>query len=115
MRLLIRLAAFCLSFALLSGVLLHDLASVNMSLDMASAVSVIDAEQDSRCPACAPDGATMTDCDMDCTAPIFLAAQASQSEPNTSKSTPFRIPSRFDLAGLDLGIDLSPPRSTSIS
>tara|TARA_R110002110_G_C12967506_1_gene672245 strand:+ start:203 stop:550 length:348 start_codon:yes stop_codon:yes gene_type:complete len=115
MRLLVRLAALCLSVALLSGVLLHDLAGAKMSLDMANSVSMVDAEQDSVCPACTPEGPNVIVCDMDCTAPVFLTGKVSQSEPIAVETSFLWMPSDLDLAGLDQGHDPFPPRSTFLS
>lgn len=115
MRLLLRLATLCLSLALLSGVLLHDLAGAKMSLDMAGAASMMDVEQDDICPACTQDVDEAIVCDMDCTAPVLSTARASQAEPFDLVSSRFARTGEVHLPGLDPASDPFPPRTSFLS
>lgn len=115
MRVLLRLATLCLSLALLSGVLLHDLAGTKMSLDMAGAASVMDVEQDDICPACTQDTDEAIVCDMDCTVSVLSTARASQAAPFDLIYS--RLPRAGDihLPGLDPASDPFPPRTSFLS
>lgn len=115
MRLLLRLATLCLSLALLGGVLLHDLAGAKMSLDIASAASVMGVEQDDICPACTQDADEAIVCDMDCTAPVLSTARASQADPFDLISTHLARSGDLHLAGLDPASDPFPPRTSFLS
>lgn len=115
MRLLLRLITLCLTLALLSGVLLHDLAGAKMSLEMASAASVMDVEQDDICPACTQDTDEAIVCDMDCTAPVLSTARASQAEPFDLVSSRLARTGDLHLAGLDPASDPFPPRTSFLN
>ncbi len=115
MRILLRLATFCLSLALLSGMLVHELAAAKMSVKMAAGVSSFDTAHDPMCPTCSPDDQHEAVCDMDCTAPVFSTAGAPQLEPVAFQTSPLKIAGTLDLTGLDPGSDPFPPRSTFLS
>ncbi|RKF15341.1 hypothetical protein D6850_11015 [Roseovarius spongiae] len=115
MRFLVRLATLCLSLALLGGMLGHDLAGAKMSLEMASAATVIDAEQGDICPACTQDTSDAVVCDMDCTAPVLSTVRDARTAGLNLRSSPLETSGDLDLAGLDPGSDPFPPRSTFLS
>ncbi|MFT6531911.1 MAG: hypothetical protein ACJASC_001457 [Limimaricola cinnabarinus] len=65
MRFWVRLATVCLSLLLLIGVLLHDVAGAQTSIDMAT--STLMNQQDDLGPACTQDATKQMTCNFDCT------------------------------------------------
>jgi hypothetical protein len=111
MRIWIRLATLCLSLVLLGGVLLHDVASASMSFDMANSDLTAAVAADDNCPACTSGKTAMLACDLDCTAPILLAAATPISAVKTVRSSGLVSVADLSLQGLDLGVDPTPPRN----
>jgi len=115
MRILLRLATFCLSLALLTGVLAHDLAAANMSMQMSGLSTSSTMEEDDNCTACLQEDQDEVVCDIDCTAPIFVMSQMHQSQPESVQRFFAPVPGDLGLAGVNLGSDPNPPRTTSLS
>jgi hypothetical protein len=115
MRMLLRLATFCLSLVLLTGVLAHDLAAANMSLQMSGVTSSAMMEEDDNCTACLQEEQGEAVCDIDCTAPVFVTSQMLQSQPESAHRFFVPAPGDLDLTGVDPGSDPFPPRTTSLS
>ncbi|MBQ0717788.1 MAG: hypothetical protein KBT64_11245 [Sulfitobacter litoralis] len=114
MRILLRLTTFCLSLALLSGVLAHDLAAANMSMEMSGLTTSAHIEQDDDCTACLQDDQGAIVCDIDCTAPVFLIAQLLQPQPETLHRFAVPMPKDLGLSGTDPASDPFPPRTISL-
>ncbi|MCF7702043.1 hypothetical protein [Loktanella sp. M215] len=112
MRIWIRLATLCLSLVLLGGVMLHDVASANMSFDMANRDMTAAVAADDNCPACTSDKTTKVACDLDCTAPVLLAVSTPTSAVKAVRRSGLISVAALSLEGLDLGVDPTPPRST---
>ena len=115
MRMLLRLATICLSLVLLTGVLAHDLAAANMSLHMSGLSTSSTMEEDDNCTACLQEDQGEVVCDIDCTAPLFVASQMLQSQPESVQRFFAPVPGDLGLAGVNLGSDPNPPRTTSLS
>ena len=115
MRILLRLATFCLSLVLLTGVLAHDLAAANMSMQMSGLTASATMEEDDTCTACLQEEQGEVVCDIDCTAPLFVMSQVSQSQPESMQRFAMPVPIDAGLTGVNLGSDPFPPRTTSLS
>ena len=115
MRMLLRLATICLSLVLLTGVLAHDLAAANMSMQMSGLTASATMEEDDTCTACLQEDQGEVVCDIDCTAPLFVTSQILQSQPESVQRFFAPVPGDLGLAGIDLGSDPFPPRTTSLS
>lgn len=115
MRILLRLATICLSLVLLTGVLAHDLAAANMSLQMSGLTASATMEEDDSCTACLQEDQGEVVCDIDCTASVFVMSQLLQSQPESVQRFFAPVPGDLGLAGIDLGSDPFPPRTTSLS
>tara|TARA_R100000935_G_scaffold47161_1_gene70866 strand:+ start:107 stop:556 length:450 start_codon:yes stop_codon:yes gene_type:complete len=115
MRILLRLATFCLSLVLLTGILAHDLAAANMSLQMSGLTASATMEEDDSCTACLQEDQGEVVCDIDCTASVFVMSQLLQSQPESVQRFFAPVPGDLGLAGIDLGSDPFPPRTTSLS
>ncbi len=115
MRLLLRLATYCLSLVLLTGILAHDLAAANMSMQMSGLTSSATMENDSDCLACPLEEQGEVVCDIDCAAPVFVTPQTFQSQPASMRRFFVPMPGDLGLAGIDLGSDPFPPRTTFLS
>jgi hypothetical protein len=115
MRILLRLAIFCLSLVLLTGVLAYDLAAANMSLQMSGVISSATMEEDDTCTACLQEDQGEVVCDIDCTAPLFVTSQMLQSQLESVQRFAMPVPVDAGLTGVNLGSDPFPPRTTSLS
>ncbi len=115
MRILLRLATICLSLVLLTGVLAHDLAAANMSMQMSGLTASATMEEDDTCTACLQEEQGEVMCDIDCTAPLFVTSQMLQSQLESVQRFFAPVPGDLGLAGIDLGSDPFPPRTTSLS
>lgn len=141
MRLMVRLAALCLSLALLGGLILHDLAGAKVTIDMAraaapapvslptsdlapdlalnpaqaTAASEGAAMRADACGACQADDPAALTCNWDCTAPVFSTETLPLPVAVTLHASLVAMPGDMDLAGLDPGADPFPPRSTFLS
>ncbi|SDX70184.1 hypothetical protein SAMN04488041_11314 [Sulfitobacter pontiacus] len=115
MRILLRLATFCLSLVLLTGILAHDLAAANMSMQMSGVTSSAIMEEDGGCTACLQENQGEAVCDIDCTAPVFVTSQMLQSQPESVQGFFVPVPGDLDLTGVDPGSDPFPPRTISLS
>jgi len=115
MRILLRLATFCLSLALLTGVLAHELAAANMSMQMSGLTSSETMEEGGDCTACLQEDQGELVCDIDCTAPAFVMSQMLQSQPESVQRFFAPVPGDLGLTGVDLGSDPFPPRTTSLN
>lgn len=115
MRLLLRLATYCLSLVLLTGIFAHDLAAANMSMQMSGLTLSATMEDESDCRACTLEEKGEVVCDIDCTAPVFVAPQLLQSEPESIGRFFVPVPGDIDLTGVDPGSDPFPPRTISLS
>jgi hypothetical protein len=115
MRILLRLATFCLSLVLLTGILAHDLAAANMSMQMSGLTSSAIMEEDGDCTACLQENQGEAVCDIDCTAPVFVTSQMLQSQPESVQGFFVPVPGDLDLTGVDPGSDPFPPRTISLS
>ncbi|MGR3570663.1 hypothetical protein [Brevirhabdus sp.] len=141
MLLMVRLAALCLSLALLGGLVLHDLAGAKLTIDMARAAApapvsmsgpdlaptvtpapalTIAAPEGAAlraddCAACgAGDPAALT-CNWDCTAPVFSTESLPLPVAVTLHTSLVAMPGDMALAGLDPGADPFPPRNIFLS
>jgi|EP00919_Chromeraceae_sp_WS-2016_P078834 hypothetical protein len=115
MRILLRLATVCLSLVLLTGVLAHDLAAANMSMQMSGLTSSATMEEGGDCTACLQEDQGEVVCDIDCTAPVFVMSQKLQSQPESVQRFSVPVPGDLGLTGVNLGSDPFPPRTTSLS
>jgi len=115
MRMLLRLATICLSLVLLTGVLAHDLAAANMSMQMSGSTASATMEEDDTCTACLQEDQGEVVCDIDCTAPLFVTSQMLQSQLESVQRFFAPVPGDLGLAGIDLGSDPFPPRTTFLS
>ncbi|MEP2203834.1 MAG: hypothetical protein ABJI65_13295 [Tateyamaria sp.] len=115
MRILLRLATFCLSLVLLTGILAHDLAAANMSLQMSGLTASATMEEDDSCTACLQEDQGEVVCDIDCTASVFVMSQLLQSQPESVQRFFAPVPGALGLPGIVLGSDPFPPRTTSLS
>ena len=115
MRLLLRLATYCLSLVLLTGILAHDLAAANMSIEMSGMTVSSTSDQGEACAACLPGEQSEVVCDIDCTAPVFVYSQMHQSSIESVQRFFMPAPADLSLAGLNPGSDPFPPRTTFLS
>ena len=115
MRLLLRLATYCLSLVLLTGILAHDLAAANMSMQMSGLTSSATMKNDSECLACPLEEQGEVVCDIDCAAPVFVTPQMLQSQPASMRRFFVPMPGDLDLTGADPGSDPFPPRTPFLS
>jgi len=115
MRILLRLATVCLSLVLLTGVLAHDLAAANMSMQMSGLTSSVMMDESDDCAACLQEDQGEAVCDIDCTAPVFMTSQMLQSQPESMRRFFLPVPGDLDLTGDDPGSDPFPPRTHSLS
>ena len=115
MRILLRLATVCFSFALLTGLLAHDLAAANMSMQMSGLTSSATMEEGGDCTACLQEDQGEVVCDIDCTAPVFVMSQMLQSQLESVQRFSVPVPGDLGLTGVNLGSDPFPPRTTSLS
>lgn len=115
MRILLRLATFCLSLVLLTGVLVHDLAAANMSMEMSGMTVSSTIDEGEACAACLPGEQSEVVCDIDCTAPVFIFSQMHQSPIESVQRFFMSAPADLSLDGLNPGSDPFPPRTTSLS
>ncbi|MGR3757860.1 MAG: hypothetical protein ACU0AT_11605 [Tranquillimonas sp.] len=121
MNLWLRLVSICLSFAILGGIVMHDLAGARLSFDMAAAQAapVADATgvvaEGSPCPLCVQDEGQAPLCKLDCTAAVGSGVQAAVLGDAPQRVTRLALPGGTGLTGRGAGLDPSPPRSTSLS
>ncbi|EAQ04607.1 hypothetical protein OB2597_04975 [Pseudooceanicola batsensis HTCC2597] len=113
MRLWVRLVSFCLSIALLGGVMMHDAAGARMSFDMAA--SAVAEAQDDLCPACDQDASEQLVCDLDCTAPLLSTEGSPEILPQTVATRGITRPDDTALRTRRPGFDPAPPRTTILS
>lgn len=112
MRKWIRLVTLCLSLALLGGILMHDAASVQMSVRMASHDMAADSGSDKNCPACTPRSIDTATCDLDCTTPILLFVAAPETPAVKMRNVHLAPVVNSGLRRFDPGVEPSPPRGT---
>ncbi len=115
MRILLRLATFCLSLVLLTGVLAHDLAAANMSMETSGMTASSASDEGEACAACLPGEQSEVICDIDCTAPVFIFSRMHQSPIESVQRFFMLTPADLSLAGLNPGSDPFPPRTTFLS
>ena len=112
MRKWIRLVTLCLSLALLGGMLMHDAASVQMSVRMSSHDVTVDAGSDKNCPVCPSRPTDTAACNLDCTTPILLFAAAPNVTAVKMRNLHPAPVVNSDVHGFDPGVEPSPPRGT---
>ncbi|MSU90810.1 hypothetical protein GE300_14495 [Rhodobacteraceae bacterium 2CG4] len=113
MRLWVRLATFFLSLVLTAGVLMHEVASAQMSIDMAATPAV--ERQDEVCPACPQDTDEQVVCDLDCTVPLLFTATSTAAVPQIVAATGLVWPADATVRTRQPGFDPAPPRATILS
>ncbi len=107
MALWTRLAALCLSLALLGGILLHDVANADMSLKM-----TVSLDESDLCPACSHDAQDQIVCAFDCTVPVLSTAGAPVTPVITVVSLQIAAVEGKVLHGTVPDFDPSPPRTS---
>ena len=112
MRKWIRLVTLCLSLALLGGILMHDAASVQMSVRMSSHDMNVDGSSDGSCPACPSRSTDTSVCDLDCTTPVLLFVAAPETHAVKMRNVHLAAVVNSGLYGFDPGVEPSPPRGT---
>ncbi|MFZ3584456.1 hypothetical protein ACOI1H_20165 [Loktanella sp. DJP18] len=112
MRNWIRLVTLCLSLALLGGILMHDAATAQMPVRMASHAMAADSVSDQNCPACLSSPTDTAACDLDCTTPVLLFASAPSVTAVKKRDVDPAPVVNSGLHGFDPGIEPSPPRDT---
>ncbi|MBU2359699.1 MAG: hypothetical protein KKB02_12330 [Alphaproteobacteria bacterium] len=112
MRKWIRLVTLCLSLALLGGILMHNAASVQMSVRMASHDMAADSVSDKNCPACSSSPTDTATCDLDCTTPVLLFVAAPETHAVKMRNVHLAAVVNSGLYGFDPGVEPSPPRGT---
>lgn len=113
MRLLSRLAALFLSLTFLVGVLVHDLAGAQMSIDMSAATNL--EQQDELCLACAEGAGEQVVCDLDCTGPLLSLEPIAAALPQTFAATVLVWPADAVVRTRKPGFDPAPPRTNILS